>query len=120
MEASAGADIIRQQLATDEQAPSLGEIALVDGDSAVKKTGLVFHDTLFDENTTCHIAFGSGFPLTVEGGDALAREELLEAGVNVSGVHTDFMIGGAEVDVDGLDAEGHATPILRNDAWQLA
>jgi aminopeptidase len=120
VQASAGADIIRQQLATDEQAPSLGEIALVDGDSAVKKTGLVFHDTLFDENTTCHIAFGSGFPLTVEGGDALSREELLEAGVNVSGVHTDFMIGGPEVDVDGLDADGNATPILRADVWQLA
>jgi aminopeptidase len=120
VQATAGADIIRQQLATDGQAPSLGEIALVDGDSAVKKTGLVFHDTLFDENTTCHIAFGSGFPLTVEGGDALSREELLEAGVNVSGVHTDFMIGGAEVDVDGLDAGGQATPILRGDVWQLA
>jgi aminopeptidase len=120
VDASAGADIIRQQLAADEQAPSLGELALVDGESAVKRTGLVFHDTLFDENTTCHIAFGSGFPQTVEGGDELSREALLEAGVNVSGVHTDFMIGGADVDVDGLDAAGAATPILRDDVWQLA
>ncbi len=120
VEASAGAEIIRQQLAMDEQAPYLGEVALVDGASAVKRTGLVFHDTLFDENTTCHIAFGSGFPMTVEGGDRLEREELLERGVNVSGVHTDFMIGGAEVDVDGLDAAGSATPILRGDVWQLA
>jgi len=119
VEASAGADIIRQQLATDEQAPSLGEVALVDGASAVKRTGLVFHDTLFDENATCHIAFGAGFPLTVEGGGELSREELLERGVNVSGAHTDFMIGGPEVDVDGLDADGNATPILRDDVWQL-
>ena len=120
VEASTGADIIRQQLGTDEQAPSLGEVALVDGASSVRRTGLVFHDTLFDENATCHIAFGAGFPLTVEGGDDLSRDELLERGVNVSGAHTDFMIGGPEVDVDGLDADGNATPILRDDVWQLA
>jgi aminopeptidase len=120
VEASAGADIIREQLATDEQAPSFGELALVDGTSPVKRSGLVFHDTLFDENATCHLAFGSGFPLTVEGGADMTREELLEAGVNVSGAHTDFMVGGPEVDVDGLDADGNATPILRDDVWQLS
>ncbi len=118
--ASAGADIIRQQLETDAQAPFLAEVALVDGTSAVKRTGLVFHDTLFDENATCHIAYGSGFPETVPGGDTLTHDELLERGVNVSGVHTDFMIGGPEVDVDGLDADGSPTPILRDDVWQLS
>ena len=118
--ASAGADIIREQLAVDEQAPYLGEVSLVDGESAVKRTGLTFHDTLYDENATCHIAFGSGFPQTLAGGDDLTPEERLERGVNVSGVHTDFMIGGAEVDVDGLHADGTATPILRGDVWQLA
>src|SRR5687767_14166126 len=118
--ASAGADIIREQLSADEQAPYLGEVSLVDGDSAVKRTGLVFHDTLFDENATCHIAFGSGFPRTLPDGDDLSAEERLERGVNVSGVHTDFMVGGPEVDVDGLDADGAATPILRDDVWQLA
>jgi aminopeptidase len=120
VEASAGADIIREQLATDEQAPSFGEIALVDGTSAVKRTGLVFHDTLFDENATCHLAFGSGFPLTLGDGAELSRDELLERGVNMSSAHTDFMVGGPEVDVDGLDADGNATPILRDDVWQLS
>ncbi len=117
--ASSGADIIRTQLAVDEQAPSLGEVALVDGSSAVKKTGLVFHDTLFDENQACHIAFGSGFPHALGEVGELEPDELLARGINVSGVHTDFMIGGPEVDVDGLDPDGTATPIIREDVWQL-
>ena len=117
--ASEGADIVRGQLEADEQAPFLGEIALVDGSSAVKKTGLVFFDTLFDENATCHIAYGSGLPMAVEGTDGLSKDELLAMGVNVSRMHTDFMIGGPEVDVDGLDRDGHATQIMRDDAFVL-
>ncbi len=117
--ASEGADIVRGQLEADEQAPFLGEIALVDGSSAVKKTGLVFFDTLFDENATCHIAYGAGLPMAVDGTDGLSKDELLAMGVNVSRMHTDFMIGGPEVDVDGLDRGGHATPIMRDDAFVL-
>lgn len=117
--ASVGADVIRQQLATDEQAPCLGEIALVDGSSAVGRTGLVFHDTLYDENAASHLAFGAGFPFLVDGAEGLPAEELLELGINVSGVHTDFMVGGPEVAVDGLAPGGAATPIVRDDAWVL-
>ena len=116
--AESGAEVIRQQLATDDQAPHLGEVALVDGSSPVKQTGLVFCDTLFDENATCHIAFGDGIPETLD--EDVPRERLLERGVNVSGIHTDFMIGGVEVDVDGIDADGAATPIIRQDVWQLS
>jgi aminopeptidase len=118
--ASTGAEIVRQQIATDEQAPYLGEVALVDGSSAVKRTGLVFSDTLFDENATCHIAYGEGVRDAADVDGGLPREELLAMGVNVSGIHTDFMIGGPEVDVDGLDSDGQATPIIRGDVWQLA
>jgi aminopeptidase len=118
--ATVGAGMINAQLDTDEQAPFLGELALVAGDSAVGRTGLVFRNTLFDENATCHIAFGNGLPMTVADSDGRSREELLELGVNVSAVHTDFMVGGPEVDVDGLDAEGAATPIIRDDVWVLS
>jgi aminopeptidase len=119
VEASAGQGVIEQQLAMDDQAPFLGEIALVDGSSAVKKTGLIFHDTLFDENAACHIAYGAGFPQSLKSESDFSREELLERGVNVSGVHTDFMIGSAEVEVIGIGADGAETPIIRGDVWQL-
>ena len=118
--ASSGLEVIEKQLATDDQARFLGEVALVDGSSAVKRTGLVFQDTLFDENATCHIAFGNGLPMCVEGADGKMGDDLLEVGVNASGAHTDFMIGGPEIEVDGLTSSGEAVPIIRDDVWQLA
>ena len=119
LRASSGEEVLQHQLETDEQAHFLGEVALVDGTSAVKRTGLVFRDTLFDENASCHIAYGNGLPMTVDGTDGKGPDELLERGVNVSGAHTDFMIGGVEVEVDGLTSSGEAVPLLRADVWQL-
>lgn len=117
--ASSGVDVVRGQLERDERASFLGEIALVDGASAVRETGLVFSSTLYDENAASHIAYGGGLPFAVEGADGMSREELVAHGVNVSPIHTDLMIGGPDVDVDGLAADGSVTPILRRDAWVL-
>jgi len=109
--ADEGEDVVRSQLQTDEQAPFLGEVALVDGASRIGQTGITFFDTLFDENATCHVAYGSAYAEAVEGG---AIE-----GVNVSTVHTDFMIGGPEITVDATTADGTLVPLLRDDVWQL-
>ena len=117
--ATSGAEAVRGQLESDEQASFLGEVALVDGTSRVGQTGLVFFETLFDENATCHIAYGAAIVQNAEGAEGWSTEERLARGVNHASIHTDFMIGGPEVDVDGLDADGTVTPLIRGDAWQL-
>jgi aminopeptidase len=111
--ASAGADAIRAQLSTDENATRLGEVALVDGSSEVGKLGLTFWNTLFDENATCHIAFGQGFNQCVV--DETERAE----GMNLSAAHTDFMVGGPDVQIDGREQGGAWIPILHHNEFQI-
>lgn len=117
--ASTGAEVVRAQLTLDERAPYLGEIALVDRTSEVGRTGLLFCNTLFDENASAHIAWGRGLTMGVRGSRDLPRDELQAVGVNQSVIHTDFMVGSAELEVDGLTRDGRAVPILRDDTWQV-
>ena len=109
--AEEGASVVEGELASDESAPYLGEVALVDGTSRVGQTGRVFYETLFDENASCHVAYGSAYAEAVEGG--------VIDGVNVSSVHTDFMLGGADVEVDAVLHDGTVVPLLRENVWQL-
>jgi aminopeptidase len=109
--ADEGEDVVKGQLETDENAAYLGEVALVDGTSRIGQTGETFFETLFDENASCHVAYGAAYAEAVEGG--------VIDGVNVSTVHTDFMIGGPEVEVDAVLRDGTVVPLLRDDRWQL-
>ena len=112
VEAESGADLVRSHFATIDNADRLGEVALVTKESRVGQTGTLFYDTLFDENATCHIAYGAGFPFLADGdpGD----------GLNAANTHVDFMVGGPELEVDALLANGTAVPLIRNEEWQLA
>jgi aminopeptidase len=112
--AASGADVVRAELARDANASRLGEISLVDGSSEVGKLGLTFWNTLFDENATSHIAYGGGFAFCVD--DEADRE----AGLNLSAAHTDFMVGGPEVEIDAKERTGAWIPLLRADEYQIA
>ena len=117
--AGAGAETMRALLATDEHAAYLGEVALVDGASRVGQTGLTFFDLLFDENATCHLAFGFAYDVCAPGLAALSEDEKRARGLNVAPLHLDFMVGGTEVEVDGVRRDGAVVPLLRADEWQL-
>ncbi len=118
--AAEGEDVLRESMSTDENAGRLGEVALVDNDSRVGRTGITFFDTLFDENAASHIAYGEGLPDSIPGGRDLTWEEREERGVNHSGVHVDFMIGSPEVDVDGILRDGTAVPVMRGGDFTLS
>jgi aminopeptidase len=112
VDAETGADVVRGQLESVENADRLGEVALVTGESRVGRSGELFYSTLFDENATCHIAYGSGYPTSVDGEPG--------EGLNVANIHVDFMIGDPELEVDALLADGSAVPLIRDETWRLA
>jgi aminopeptidase len=120
VQASSGGDVVKIQMDIDEGAARLGEVALVDKSSAVGATGVTFANTLFDENATSHIAYGAGFAFCVEGASGLSPEEMQKIGVNYSKVHTDFMVGGPEVKIDGVTSDGDGVPIIHDHTWQLS
>ena len=97
----------------------LGELALVPHDSPVSNTGILFYNTLFDENAACHVALGFGFPECVEGFESMTDQELQEKGVNDSIIHVDFMIGSKDLDITGYTRDGKAVQIFKNGNWAI-
>jgi aminopeptidase len=112
VEAESGAELVRSQLATVENADRLGELALVTNESRVGQSGTLYYDTLFDENATCHIAYGMGLAYAFDGEP--------DPAMNPSNIHVDFMVGGPELEVDAVLADGTEVPLIRNEEWQLA
>jgi aminopeptidase len=118
-QATRGADRVRAQLAVDDGARRLGEVALVDGDSPVGRSGTVFGHGLIDENATSHIAWGTGYPETMLGLPEDPTEQVA-MGFNRSEIHQDVMIGGPDVDIFGVSQDGSEVPVIAGDRWVLA
>ena len=117
--ARSGKDVLDTLMSMDPGARSLGEVALVDGSSPVFTSGRVFHNILFDENAASHVALGSGYPACVRGAEGLSDGELAELGVNISMVHTDFMIGSPDMDVTGTTRDGREVRIMTRGRFEV-
>lgn len=117
--AKKGYDALSSLLKTDKGILRLGEVALIDNSSPVKKQGILFYNTLFDENASCHLALGKGYPTTVKNGDKLTLKELKEKGVNDSIEHVDFMIGTSDIYVYGVCDSGNEIPLIENGLWVI-
>ena len=116
-EASKGETVLRQFLETDPGAARLGEVALVPHSSPVSQSGVLFYNTLFDENAASHVALGSAYKFTLRGGEDLSDEAFEAAGGNRSAVHVDFMLGSGSLDVDGVRGDGSTEPLMRAGEW---
>ena len=117
VEAEKGEAVLRQMLAMDEGAPYLGECALVPYDSPIRNSGILFYNTLFDENAACHLALGRGFIDSIHDYGSYSLEECQQMGINDSMIHVDFMIGTEDMEIDAVDKDGHVVPVFRNGNW---
>jgi aminopeptidase len=117
--ASRGQDVLQKLIDTDEGARRLGEVALVPHSSPISASGLTFLNTLFDENAASHIALGQAYSGGLRGGDKMTGEGLAARGANESLIHVDWMIGSAELDIDGITASGAPEPVMRKGEWAL-
>ncbi len=117
--AARGEAVLRELVATDDGASRLGEVALVPHNSPVAQSGLLFYNTLFDENAASHLALGSAYKFTVAGGEAMSDERFEEAGGNRSATHVDFMIGSPHLDIDAVLADGTVEPLMRHGDWAI-
>lgn len=117
VEAEQGEAILKSLIETDEGSHYLGEVALVPDPSPISQSGILFYNTLFDENASNHLAIGSAYAFNVKGGEQMSREELEKIGVNNSRTHVDFMIGSAQMNIDGITQSGESIPVFRNGDW---
>ncbi len=115
--AAEGEIVLQRMIETDEGARRLGEVSLVPNSSPIAASGMLFLNTLFDENAACHIALGQAYSSCLKNGDKLTPEELAAKGANDSLIHVDWMIGSGKVDVDGITATGGAEPVMRGGEW---
>ncbi|HXD73702.1 MAG TPA: aminopeptidase [Vicinamibacterales bacterium] len=115
--ADRGQEVLQRLVDTDAGAARLGEVALVPHSSPVSQSGLLFYNTLFDENAASHVALGSAYKFTMGGGETMSEDAFEKAGGNRSGVHVDFMIGSGELDIDGVMADGSTEPLMRRGEW---
>ncbi|MFO1133185.1 MAG: aminopeptidase [Hyphomicrobiales bacterium] len=119
MTAEKGQDAFRNLIDTDEGAARLGEVALVPHSSPISKSGIIFNNTLFDENAASHIAVGQSYTENIRDGSKRSKEELSALGANSSLVHVDWMIGSGDLDVEGISADGTAEPLMRKGEWVI-
>jgi aminopeptidase len=115
--ATRGNDIFQKMISSDEGAARLGEVALVPHSSPISASGLVFNETLYDENAASHIAVGQAYAQNIANAEKMSADEKLAAGVNTSIIHVDWMIGSGELDVDGITREGKREPLMRKGEW---
>jgi aminopeptidase len=115
--ATKGQEVLQRLIDTDEGARRLGEVALVPHSSPIARSGLLFFNTLFDENAACHIALGQAYSSCLRDGDKLTPEELAAKGANDSLIHVDWMIGSDKLDIDGITADGATEPLMRQGEW---
>lgn len=118
-EAEQGYDVLQKMIETDDGASYLGEVALVPHNSPISNTNIVFYNTLFDENASCHLAIGNAYPSCIENGGKMSKDELEKNSLNTSLTHVDFMIGSSELDIDGETVDGIIEPIFRKGDWVL-
>ena len=115
--ATKGEAVFQKMISSDEGASRLGEVALVPHSSPISQTGILFYNTLFDENAACHIALGQCYAECIVDGHHLSKEQIVEKGGNQSIIHVDWMIGSAEIDIDGIKADGTRVPVFRKGEW---
>ena len=115
--ATRGEEVLQRLIATDDGAGRLGEVALVPHSSPIASSGLIYFNTLFDENAASHIALGQAYTSCLRDGETLTKEQLAAKGANDSLIHVDWMIGSGELEIDGITASGSAEPVMRAGEW---